>query len=488
MNIEAFRKSVIWFSAGLVLNRIKYFLLSIIVLQMGLNNLAIFYLSIRLVNEFSSSLNRFIGSTFNKFLRDEKFISVPNNLNNVINDSLITSSILGLMGGVIILLLADPIAYLLKNASIAPALSLLSASVPFIVVTNQIVQTLMLRAKFRDVVVFQHILEAIFMISFAYVAIVIIKTNVFIVLLLQVIAFVISLPAALFFLRSTASNWHFKVEPPKLPLNLSKAAIFTPFSVGLFNLADLLVIGFYLGTITLGIYIAMLVGPMLIFAIATSVFGMFIHAVSPLRQDPQRVKRISAKVLNYIFILATPLTLLFLLYPEKTVSTIGIHAPIDPQVVRLLSLAFFIKIVAWMAERVLMVARIANLNMLINVFISFSVFALLILTIPQYGLVGASLILAGAALMEAVAKTVLVYKNTQIYFISQKSLKTISLGIIIYVLSQFVIFLSFSLFVPLLILAFLTGIFFVKSLDKNDLAEIFQKFTSTLRPGDIEKL
>ena len=89
--------------------------------------------------------------------------------------------------------------------------------------------------------------------------------------------------------------------------------------------------------------------------------------------------------MRYILYIATPFTLLILLYPEETVGTIiKLHERIDPLVVQILSLAFYIRIFGWVGGQVLIVTRKSPFNMKINRLLCIIFIPLLILIIPNF--------------------------------------------------------------------------------------------------------
>lgn len=474
MNLEAFRFSILWFSSGIVLNRAKYIILSIIVSQLGLINLVTFYLTIRIVTEIASLTNRFIGGTYNRFLRDHE--KATQKLDDIINDSLKLSAILGCFGGLIVFLSAHPIAFLIKNNQLTLAIQLFSLSVPFMVITNQAIQILSLKTRFKEVVVFQYVLESALVLVAAYFAINLLKSNMTTVLILQVVANIIFLPLAIFFLKKSLRGWKLKVGHFVLPINFSPPAIYTPLSVGLINVLDLLIIGFYLGTLALGLYIAMLVGPSLVFAIAINSFGMFTHTISVI-SDKEKVVRLCQKVLQYILIIATPLTLSIILYPQDTFNKIiQTNAPVQPEVVKLLALGFYLKIFSWMAERVLIVEKIAKLNAIINVSLSIVTLPLLLIVVPKLGLLGAALIVFIVAIVEVVFKTILAYRNTNIHFLSKETIKTVFLGIVMYIIFNSAIIIDFNSFLVYSSFLYLAGIIFLGCFKKHDLTILTRRF------------
>ncbi len=478
MNLEAFRSSILWFSLGLVLNRTKYIILSIMVFQMGLTSVVVFYISIRLVTEIGSAINRLIGGNFNRLLRDEAILSDNERYTQTINDSLKIALFLGSLGFFITLLLSGLIAMLLKESQLSNSIRLFSVTIPFTVATNQILLILSMRARFREVVFFQYILETILVLSLAFLTIHVWQAPLYTILFWQVTANIFFLPLSLFFLKKSIPFWHPQIEKPKIQFNFTFQTLYTPLSVGLINFLDLLIIGYFLGSTGLGLYIAMIVGPHLIFAVCTNMFGMFAHTIANIK-DTKRIQYISQKVLQYILIVATPLTLLLILYPSQTLDKIiQIHAPVDPIVIQLLSLTFYAKIFSWMAERILITLKFSRQNGLINIILSITTLLLLIIVTPRFGIRGVASILLVMAISEVLIKFFLNLRKTQISFISFQSLKVLFLALVIYIVTKSFMF-SFFNFLILFAIFYLTGIIFLKIFEKTDLEILLRKYHPT---------
>lgn len=467
--IEKFFSSALWFSFGLVLNRIKYILLSIIVLRLGSTNLAIFYVSFYLINEFSSLANRLVSSSYNRSLRDQSFISSRKNLQAAINSCLQLSFILGLGSAVIIFLLASPIAFLIRDDTFVQTIKLLSLATPFLIITHQIIQVLTVLARYKTAVILHNIIEAASTLVFAYLTVFVFKSGVYAVLVWQVGAIILSSFLAIFLLYRTLPSFHLSLKPLPIPARTSTTILFNALFIMLWAQADIFIVGFYFGATKLGNYIALLVAPHLVYAIATNIFGMFLHVASSFYENPKKITFFAQKVTQLAITLATPLTIFLILYPQETLrSILRIHAEVDPLALKIFSLAFLIRIIAWVGGQVLIVARKASLNMKINVNLSLLAIPLLIFVTPRYGFLGIAGVTLGLAVFEVLTKTFLTYLKTGTAFISVKTIKILLVGFGFYIINRFILFFDFEFFLLSFPIAFLVALWLFKCLERND--------------------
>lgn len=468
--IDTFFHSTLWFSSGVILNRIKFIILSILVLRLGITHLAIFYVSIYLVNELSSFANRLVSSSYNRFLRDKAFTSDKKELFALINSVLQLSLILGLVNAVVVFFLAHPLAYFMKDASFIKTMQLLSMAVPFIVITNQIVIMLSVLTHYKMAVILHNILEAVLMLTFAYLAIFVLGSDVYTSLVWQVFAIILSASIALLLLHKVFSTFRINVKPAAISVKTSPVIIFNALAIMLLSHADILIIGFYFGAMTLGAYIATLVGPRLIYTIAMSGFGMFIHTADAFYQDREKVTAFSQKVMELILIFASALTIMLLLYPQETLSNIiRIHVAVDSLTVRVLSMAFFLRVFAWMAGQVLIIRKHSVENMRVNVLLTIMTFLFLLIAAPGYGFLGLAFALLTLSFLELSAKTFLAYTKSKIYFLSNKAFKILLIGIFFSITNGFIIRLDFGLFLFFFPIAFFLTLYIFQCIDKNDL-------------------
>lgn len=451
--IEKFFHSTFWFGLGLLLNRTKYILLTIIVLPLGLTNVAIFYVSIHLINSLSSFANRLISSSYNRFLRDERFLSDETKLHSILNSSIILSFAIGVGGAFIVFLLAFPLGLLIKEPLLIKTIQLLSLVVPFLVIIRQVMQILSLLARYKEAVLFYNVLEASITLLFGYSAVSIFRSDVYTILAWQVVAMMLSSLFAVYLLHRVIPRFRLDPNSWHMPAKFSLTIFLNALSLMLFMQVDLLIVGFYFGLLTLGSYIGLLVAPRMIYTSATSIFGMFIHTIASFYNDQRKLTMFSEKVLRLSLIITIPFVLLLLLYPHETVRDIlHIHIRIDERALQLLSLAFFIRIGGWLAGQLLVITKHARENMLVNATILLGTIPLLLFATPTYGIVGVSVILLVAASLEVAIKIMLTYIKLRVYFLSTRIIKTLAIGVGLYIIMHFFMavgFVSFLIFLPL---------------------------------------
>lgn len=459
------------------------------IFRLGLTNLAIFYVSVYFVNEFSSFANRLVSSSYNRFLRNKSFISNEKNLHAAINSSLQLSFILGLASLLVVFFLAKPIALLIRNDSFVQTIQLFSLAVPFIILTNQIMQILTLLARFREAVILHYILDAAFVLVSAYIAVFIFKSSIHTVLVWQIIALVLSSLMALFVLHRSVPTFRLSVGFPQVPIHISSTIFSNALFIMIFSHSDVLVVGYYYGALVLGKYIVLLVAPHIIYAIATNMFGMFLHVADSFHSDTRRVTLFAQRTLQYILLLAIPLTVLLMLYPQEIVNNvIQIHMRVDPLTLQLFSIAFFLRIIAWMAGQTLIVCKKSKENMKINVLISIAAIPLLIFITPIYGLVGVASVLLIISILEVLIKSILTYTKTGVNFISAKSIKTLLVGVFFYFIYSFVLPLDFGVSILSFPLIFFIALLAFRCIDSADWALLTRQMRSSINIENNQRI
>ncbi len=475
-SLEKFVHSIFWFSVSLFLNRVKYIIMSIIVSRLGLTNLAIFYISLYLVNEFSSFSNRLISSVYNRYLRDPKVIGGSKQLSQVLASVFQSSLLLSVMGGIIIYLLSYPLAALLHNNQYLRSIQLLSIASPFLIMTEQIMQTLLMMTRFREAVMFHNFVEAFVAIAAAFISVVVFHLDVYSVLQWQVGAIVLSLLLALLLAFILLPRFSFSVILPK-PLNLSSIIFFNALFIFLFSHADILLVGFFLGSENLGKYIALLVAPHLIFSLGNIVFKMYLQTADAFREDYVKLKSFTRKVTQYLVITASMFVLFLLLYPTETLNKIlFLHINPDLFAIRLLTLAFFLRTIAWIAGQIQIVTKNSGMNMNITILTTLITIVLLAFAIPAYGLRGVAMVLLLSAAAEALVRTFWVYRYSKIYFISRTTLTLFVLGLFYYLLFKFILPLGFTSFLIYFPFLFIIGLIIFGCLDLTDIVVLFKFF------------
>lgn len=452
MHARNFFTSVFWFSIGVVLNRIKYILITSIVIQLGLVQMAIFYFSIHYLHQLAVFFNRIISSSYNRFLRDDDFISQKENLMDVIYSSLQLSFIFGIIGGVFVYISAVPIAILFKNELLTPAIVILAIGMPFLIVTGQVIRIMSMLKKFKEAVLFHSFVETFIVVGSAFVSILVFHADFKTVLLWQVYAMITSCLLALCLLFFSVSGFtlFFRFLPKKA--TISAVTFNNSLFIFIIDLADLFIVGYFLGIRNLAIYFAMLVAPHLIYQIGTNIFSMYLHTASSFYNDKKRLSLFSQRVMQGIVTILVPLVILFFLYPQEMFSKIlYIHTPLDAVAVKLLSLAFFLRTISWMAGQILIVTKKNKENMKIHLILSALAVPLLIIFVPWGGFLAVAVLFCILFALECIIKVFLVYHLSSVYFLSSKSIKTLFLSIFIIFVFTYgfrVDFLAFLLYFP----------------------------------------
>lgn len=430
-DINKFIHSVVWFSLGIVLSRIKYLLLSILIIQLGFKEVAIFYVTIYLTTQFSLFANRLASSGYNRFLRNRSFIENKANLNAAVNSSLQFSFLMGLIMALMVFFMAKPIALFLKSDLLLQTVELFAIAVPFLTITNQVIQILSLLTKYKAAIIFHNIIEALGVLVTAYLTIIVFHLDIVSVLAWQIATIILSSLLALYLLSNCVPKFRYTLKILETPIKISHVIFLNSFFVVIFKNFDVFVMGYYFGVYTLGKYVGLLVIPHLVYEIATNSFGMFIHTAISFSLDKKKLIIFSQKVTEYILILSSAFTLIVLLYPDEIPNLIHIHIKFDPLVLRILSVAFFIKTISWVGGQILITTKNQRDNMIINSSISLLAAILFIIAIPKYGFLGAGLVFLITSFVDMIIKIRLAYKEG-VFFISDKSIKVLLISLFFY--------------------------------------------------------
>jgi len=178
-----------------------------------------------------------------------------------------------------------------------------------------------------------------------------------------------------------------------------------------------------------------------------------------------------------------------MLYPQEIVNNvIQIHMRVDPLTLQLFSIAFFLRIIAWMAGQTLIVCKKSKENMKINVLISIAAIPLLILITPIYGFVGVASVLLAIAIFETCIKSILTYKKTGVHFISAKSIKTLLVGVFFYFIYSFVLPLDFGVSILSFPLTFFVGLLAFRCIDSADWAILVRQMRSSMNMDNNQRV
>ena len=406
--IDKFFHSTFWFGLGLLLNRTKYILLTIIIFHLGLINVAIFYISIYFVSSIASFVHRLVSSNYNRFLRDRAFLAEAKNLHATLNSSLALSLSLGVGASFITFFLSWPIAALFKEPQLVKTIQLLSLTIPFLIMSRQITQILSMLARYREAVIFHNIIDTTLTLVVAYASIVLFTSNLYTALLWQVLVTILSALIGIVLLHKIVPTFRLDFTRIHIPVKLTKTIVINASFALLFSQGDIFIVGFYFDLLTVGSYIGLLVIPRLLYAIATSVFGMFLPTAASFSKEKEKMAFFSKKVFRYMLIVSFPLLLLVLLYPKETGAIIHVHA-IDQTTLQLFALAYFLRSWGWLGGQVLIASKTAYTNMKINAFLTiFVIFSEIVIRL-RFGFKGIGWVFVLADFLDASFKVYVCY-------------------------------------------------------------------------------
>jgi len=178
-----------------------------------------------------------------------------------------------------------------------------------------------------------------------------------------------------------------------------------------------------------------------------------------------------------------------MLYPQEIVNNvIQIHMRVDPLTLQLFSIAFFLRIIAWMAGQTLIVCKKSKENMKINVLISIAAIPLLIFITPIYGLVGVASVLLIISILEVLIKSILTYTKTGVNFISAKSIKTLLVGVFFYFIYSFVLPLDFGVSILSFPLIFFIALLAFRCIDSADWALLTRQMRSSINIENNQRI
>lgn len=474
-NLEDFSRSVLWFSLGLILNRIKYILLTVIVAALHSSGLSVFYISFFIINEVSSFANRLVSSSYNRFLRDKNYTASPDELNKVINSSLQISLMIGLVSSAVIFMAAEPLAFLIKSDQLASSIKILSLALPFIVLSNQVIQMLTMLTKLREAIIFHYFFETILVLGFAYISISLLGGGMRDVLIWQVGAAVVSAVTAGSILYVVIPRFRLTAKILPVSFKTNPVILLNGTALLLFSFADVLAVGFFFGYRKLSEYVAILVGPHLIYAMASTVFAMYLQMAYSFKEDIDKLTRFSQKVMQFILILLSLTTLLLMIYPQQTLTNlIHINIGFNSTALVVLSLAFFIRSIGWMAGQILIVSQKSSLNAAINALIYVIAAPLYVVLIQRYGILGAAYLTLFLSTLDFLVKTFFVYSKLKIWFISRQSYKIGATALVSYFIFRYGIRLDFYYFLALYPALFLGILIIIKAIRRKDLIVVKQ--------------
>lgn len=467
---KSFFKSTLWLGGGVVLSRLKYIFLATVVSHIGSLNLAIFYLTIHFIYEFANFSSRLVSASYNRFLRDKQYVSNKHRLNAAISSCLQTSLLLGVLLFILFVILAYPLAWLVKEPLLVSSFQTFALAIPFIVINNQVIQVFSLLNKYKELVIFQNFIETVLMLLSAYISVILTRQNIINVLAWQVIALAGSSIFALIMLFKVFKS--FKLTKGFLPvsLNLSSIVFTNNIFLTLLNYADLFIIGFYLGPKMLGDYIALLVVPHFTYGLIISTFAMYIHVGNIYWEKGIKFFNFTKKVIRYGVVIVAFLTVLIVLYPLPVVHDIFLlNIRVKKELVEIFALVFFLKTLSWFGSQVLIIAKCSNLNRNLNGLLLLISLPAYIYSVPKFGFLGLGVAMLSVAILELIIKAVLVMQKTNINIFNKKNTISLLTALFVIVTEKYIINLNFNLFLVFFPIFYFGLLFVFKVLEKQDI-------------------
>lgn len=241
-----------------------------------------------------------------------------------------------------------------------------------------------------------------------------------------------------------------------------------------------LLIGFYLTTSDVGIYMPASVIASYVTLFATPVGYIFLPVVSELfgRAKKETIESLFKSASKWIFMMIMPVFIYILLFPKEVIALLyGGEYSEGYLCLIILATGISMNVFTGMTGGILVGGGYLKLNLTVEIIASITNVALLVILIPIYGIIGAAIGTSASFFIRNIAQTVFVYKTTKMHAFNKKYVGIIFSGLIVFI----VFYLYKALVFPFLSSAFfviLTGILLLglytililifRCLDKND--------------------
>lgn len=180
------------------------------------------------------------------------------------------------------------------------------------------------------------------------------------------------------------------------------------------NRADIFILGFFLGTVEVGIFA--------VAATMTSVLNIFLHSMLTIfnpvaselygQESSMQIARIFSFVTKWLVLAAFPVLLFLVFFAEVSITCLfgEAYKAAAPALV-ILSICFFAKTAVGPAGSTLLAMGHSRINMLINALAMLLGILLNLLLIPRHGIIGAAIATGIAALLQQVGMLYMVRKH-----------------------------------------------------------------------------
>ncbi|WP_258083272.1 flippase [Thermococcus thermotolerans] len=398
--------------------------------EYGVFNLALTVLSIALVVAtlgFQNALPREIA-----FYRERK----PSKVTTLISTAITLSILTGLATAVLVFASADKVALLLQDERLSYAIRIGVLALPFWALTAVMISVSRGFGRVREQVYFQNVVyPAVFLIIITGVAVS--DSGFQTVFTAYVLSWAATFALLIADIRKTGLIEFRPGIDPRIGREIvvfSLPLLFSGILAFVMNWTDTLMLGYYWGSDTVGLYNAAAPLARLIpiflnsagFLYAPLVAGFW--ALGKLSE----MKRVYQILTKWIFLLTLPIFSLLFLFPEPAIAFFfGQKYVQAAPALQILSLGFMFHTFLGLNGMSLVVIGEPNLNMVGNVFAAGFNILLNVLLIPAYGIEGAAVATAVSYFVANVFRSVWLYRKTGIHPFSQNYLKPLGIGLIL---------------------------------------------------------
>lgn len=270
--------------------------------------------------------------------------------------------------------------------------------------------------------------------------------------------------------------------------SLTLPLFLTGFTYLFLTHTDRILIGFYMSSQEVGIYVAAFSIAGLTISIALAFSFLFLPVISEYfaENDINSMKKIFSSITKWIFLLTFPIVIYFVLYSKDIIRIIyGDPFVIGSSVLIILSLGIAFFALTGMSGNILIAITKTKLNLISEIIGAISNVILNIILIPQYGIIGAAIGTSLSLSLRNISSLAFVYKELKIHPYNINYVKIIlisifSLGIISFLLKTFFdSYWSFLFIIPIFMIIYF--IFLLKTgclshMDKTIIRIIIKKF------------
>jgi len=297
------------------------------------------------------------------------------------------------------------------------------------------------------------------------------------------VALIFAIIASLFVIQKKLFPFYFKytkVPIAKKLLSFSWPLSLTGMTFIFVSKTDILLIGYYLTSEEIGIYMPVLVIANLFAFIGISFEYIFLPVISGFfaKEKTDELESIFKSVSKWMFLIASPMLIYTILFPKEIITLLfGSEYSKGYLALIILTLGMFIRVSTGLAGNVLVGGGYTKLNLASEIFSATSNVFLNIILIPIYGIIGAAIGTSVSYTIRSISFLAFTYKTTKIHPYNKDYLKIISvdavvMGIIFMLKVYLTSFLSWPIlmvFLGFFLIFLYAGLLLpTRFLDKND--------------------